>query len=418
MSQLEEIAPTLSKLCLAFDRNLRTNGMDKQQKGWGQFFEAETQADQIGLYGTCAGVAVKTAQNKDAAVDSGVELFLAASWKEPKNYNQNVRLAFLILCLSRSNNSALATIREDAVKELLRRKHPDGAWSDGLEQPAAKLPPNKISTAWALLALCQVRPNATLEDTANYLHGVILASRRIDKEVDPLLLAALLTAMEPAKIDKRVRRAAARVLRRQKPSDNPTIYFFDYRVPRGKNGTKARRDFLCVPQFFAYAALAATTPKFRPSIESFSREIGFHKIRIALSDMLEKAPLKNPRSEYPSTVDQAFLALALVLGIRMDTGFRNVVATLAPLYYAFKESYATRLLFPLIAIPLIAISAKDPKMILSIIGAFGHPAPEAITTFINSNTNGIAAFAVVVSMLAGQPLIRGLVSFVQKKWFI
>src|SRR6266481_4465999 len=135
MTTVSDLRGYLTRLAQHFDQNLRTNKNDPTQKGWGQFIAAEHHSNQIGLYGTNAGILVKTIADPTSTIDDAIVAYLTRQWNErtqsaQRYFNQTARLAFFVLALGRTTDERLITLRDVAATELVARQQPDGSWGD------------------------------------------------------------------------------------------------------------------------------------------------------------------------------------------------------------------------------------------------------------------------------------------------
>lgn len=256
----------LSRLAQRFDENLRTSPSDPTQKGWGQFIVAEHHSNQVGLHGTSAGLLVKLAANPNSTIDDGVVNYLTTQWAgrhktSQKYFNQTVRLAFMILALAKPSDDRLLPLRNEAVAELLKRQHGDGTWGDWhQEDSAAQAPPRPETTAWVILALVRLTQDDIRQNIANagrFLQNYALGFSRIDKEVDPLLIGAIMHALPSQETNSLVRASAVRLLLQNQPNTDLQIYFFDYILSNGSS-SQVKRDYLCVPHLFSYCVASTS----------------------------------------------------------------------------------------------------------------------------------------------------------------
>jgi hypothetical protein len=269
MERLTELRAYVPRLAGEFDRTLHPHPEFPDAKGWGQFLSAEHL--QVGLYGTCSEILVKTVASRQSPIDKGVREYLVCLWRNRQGeteryFNQTVRVAFLVLALARVADPQLLQLRAEAMDELTERQRPDGAWGDWGSGDA---PPRIETTAWAVLALMYLQDHkaeASARLGAQYLQRQVSAVQHIDQTFDAFILGVVLHTLPPSEIGGRVLKATIKVLTDSSPSNDLQIYFFDFTAGAGAE-RQLRRDFLCVPRFFGYCLLASA-PSFGSNRDS------------------------------------------------------------------------------------------------------------------------------------------------------
>ena len=124
MKPYKDIPPLLSALCDKLLAAIRINPKDTDLAGWGQFLDAEQHGAQIGTYGTSAALLLLQIANRpvsDPRICNLIEYFLDNPDSTPKLFSQNVRLAFLLLGLSRQENDRLRQQRQRLIQLLQQR---------------------------------------------------------------------------------------------------------------------------------------------------------------------------------------------------------------------------------------------------------------------------------------------------------
>jgi hypothetical protein len=427
MTTVDNLRGYVARLAQRFDENIRTSVSDPTQKGWGQFIAAEHHSHQIGLYGTSAGILVKTIASSQTQIDHAVQKYLSEQWnlrhnQSQKYFNQTIRLAFLILALARAEDQLLKTIRDEAVKELVGRQRRDGAWGDWAQDGEERsAPPRAETTAWAVLALTRLNESSTkneLTNGARFLQLQALSFARIEAEVDPLVLGVILQASPHVEIDPRVHRAAVAFLSQERPGPELHIYFFDY-VLNETAVQQVKRDYLCVPRFFAYCLLAGAPTIGHKTVSPESLRVALAHWRAIkqLEAILESEPLRTSQSRYPATVDQAFVALAVEYLARRSLRFGYFFDIGIPVFRSLRQNFVVRVLFPLLVLSVLGAVAHEPMNVSDLVVWTRGTESEALHTFVEKNASVLQVLAIGLGFLLGQPLLRSIKTWFQKAWF-
>jgi hypothetical protein len=418
---LTDFASPLARL---FDENLRTDPDDLKLKGWGQFIAAESHADQIGLYGTCAGILVKTVSDPNARIDPGVVAYVHSIWLnranlQAKYFHQNVRLAFFVMAIARTTETTIASIRSQAAEELIRRQLTDGSWGDWWQPEGQNAPsPRPETTAWAVLALARLndaRYGDELRKAGRYLQKQVLGYANIEKSVDPILLSAIVRALPEPDIDKRTRSAAVAILRKTRPQNEVHIYFFDY-LMGPSNKSLVKRDFLCVPAFLSYCLLSSSLD---PS-GGFSRtqlmvQLAHGRSVEHLKSLLEALPFKNPGSKFPASVDQAFLALSFDVASKRDVRFSGLFRFVRAIREPLRNSWVAQVLLPIVGVTLLATSAKDPNNLWNLYSYVSDFHATELRSWVERYNSVIQTLALGLSFFVGNPILMRIKNFALRK---
>jgi hypothetical protein len=414
---LTELIAPLTRL---FDDNLRKR---ESIKGWGQFVAAESHADQIGLYGTSAGILVKTISNPAAHIDDGVITYLRDIWGDRDNaavkyFHQNVRLAFFLLSIATSADPAIAAIRTQTSDELITRQLKDGGWGDWwLQTTESDTSPRLETTAWAILALSRVndpRHTDQLRKAGRFLQQNVIGHSNLD-EIDPILLSAIIRSLPAADVDKRVHSAAVNLLRKSRPQSDVQIYFFDY-VMGPERRRQVKRDFLCVPAFVPYCLLASSLEqKARLSLATVSVAFAHGRSVEYLKKLSETLPFRNPGSKFPATVDQAFLALAVEAASKREVKFGGALKLMRAARNYLANSWVFRVIAPILLATILGAAAKDPNLLWQTYAFATEFHVKDFRTWIESYSSLLQVSAIGISFFIGNPLIMNIKSFIEKK---
>jgi hypothetical protein len=420
MARLIELKQYVARLAQQFDQTLHAPPEKPVEKGWGQFLSAEHH--QVGLYGTCSGVLVKTIALPSSPIDEGITTYLARLWGErhgnaERYFNQTVRLAFLVLALARVQVPQLVILRAEVVKELVARQRTDGAWGDW---GGGDAPPRVETTAWAVLALARLQEAITNSNAvrgAAYLQAQVLAVKYIAQTFDAFILGVILHVLPEVELNQRVPSAALQVLGSARPTNDLQIYFFDFPTHSG-DGQEFRRDFLCVPRFFGYCLLA-TAPSFGPNLTSvtgFRVGVAHQRSLDHVEAILVGEPLHSSRSRYPATVDQAFVALSAEYLAERKLRFSRLIRIVRSLYGWMQGNLIVRIILPLAIVTFLGLLAKDPETGAKFaIRLLGGNAP-SLSALVKEYSDIIQFAAISVGFLVSEPLVESFYRFIKNKW--
>jgi hypothetical protein len=418
MKNTPDLKSYLARIADEFDQCLHTSPEDPAFKGWGQFLSPESR--QIGLYGTCAGILVKAIGTPDAPIDPGVQSYLVSLWRDrdgktERYFSQTIRLAFLILALARVQVPALMSIRNAAVRELTDRQRSDGAWGDW----GKDAPPRMETTAWAVLALARVddiSATTTARKGASFLQLQVLGYRTIDDSIDPFILGVILQVLshEP---NRRVISAAFQYLGKTRPTDELQIYFVDFSIQSGGT-TEMRRDYICVPRFFAFCLIASSST-LRSSVLWFAgarAAISHRRATDHLEKILAEGPLHTSASRSPSTVDQAFVALSVECIANYQSRLIGVIWWTRPILNYLRGNLFVRIGLPLFVLSFFGALAHDPNDIVDLTSWIMGGQTERISVFAGQHHAAIQFTAILIGFLVGKPLLNGIWRFIREKW--
>ena len=425
MSDGSILQPFLIRLARKFDQGIRALPEEQSLKGWGQFIAAEHHSRQVGLYGTCAGVIVKTIANKDATLDEGIILYLRQQWQQrnqssQRDFNQNIRISFLVIALAYVQDRRLITLRNQAVAELLRRQKGDGSWGDWwLENGDGAIAPSRLeTTAFAILALARLKLDQIRHNIlrgARFLQAEILAYSQIETDVDPFLVGVLLHCLPKDEIAGRIQTASDRFLSILRPTNDLSIYFFDYFLDDSEY-KDVKRDYLCVPRFFSFSLLSSSPGHDGFSLRAIRTALAHWRCGKFLSASLSKDPITIPGSRYPASVDQAFLALSAEYTDTKETRFGKLFGFIAPVYgYASKNSLV-RVAIPIIILGIIGAISEDPGNIIGLYKWFGGLEESDLAKFVITNASVIQISSIALCFLIGHPLLQSIWQYLREKW--
>ena len=176
-------------------------------RGWGQFLDGPKEHPQVGPYGVCSGIIVRSLAGREHKGREQAALHVlfamyrrheAGQPTERRCFTQNLRLAYLCLALRLAGASA-ADVARRAQEELLARRLPNGSWGDWwINDQNYDQTPSVFVTSIVLLCLLLFQNDKgggqaqTLRQSAEYLARELIEV----PEWSPLPAAAALAAPE------------------------------------------------------------------------------------------------------------------------------------------------------------------------------------------------------------------------------
>jgi hypothetical protein len=416
MKSSTDLESYLPRLVQQFDEGIHSSPTDASTRGWGQFLSPESH--QIGLYGTCSGILVTTIGSPSAPIDSGAVNYLVSSWNQrgiqtQRYFNQTLRLAYFVLSLARVQVPALLTIRNQAVAELTERQRPDGGWGDW-----ANAPPRMETTAWAVLALARLPDDLSAAMTAKkgaiFLQQRVLGFKDFVDSIDPFILAVILHT-SPPELSARIRSGALRQLSTVRPSDELQVYFVDFVVGSG-DASEMHRDYICVPRFFGFCLLASVPIELRSPFASIRFAISHRRAIAHLDRILAGGLLRTSASRFPSTVDQAFVALSVEYTVSCQPRFSGVISWARPWYLFLHRNFVFRIAIPLLLLSFLATLAHEPKDFVGLTFWLFRDNSELILEFTERHDALIRFTSILLGFVLGKPLIDSVWRFVRERW--
>lgn len=340
---------------------------DPNFAGWGQFVDAQAHTHQIGSYGTCAAILAILSADPAHQVDPRVSAQVAEFWNAgesagEKLRRQNVRLAFLVLCLAKTTDATLATVRGEVVQELRTRQLPSGAWGDWFH-PNEPTQARADTTAWVALALARLQANdATAIRGAEYLL-IEMSGAGAAKRLSPIAVAAAITILPVRQRTQELIARAQSLLDEIEGGDRENISFFDYIADDGGQ-TRVARDYICFPEFYPLSLILRGLHEVA-SVAALPR-LSLRRIDAAnglLALVQDGHPYRLRGAKFAATVDQAMLFLAYENLSRCRSKWDTVVTALRPAGEWAKNSFVTRVVLPVALLAGAAVTMEDPSAI-------------------------------------------------------
>ncbi|MEL7681414.1 hypothetical protein AAG602_09640 [Citromicrobium bathyomarinum] len=398
--KLDEIKNRLGEIADVIEASPRRDETGDLE-GWGQFVDATAHAHQIGSYGTAAALLVlHTADAKynvnDRVIAQIEELWRGDSRASKKLRTQNVRIAFLIIALSKVLNPNLVAVRSEAIEELRSRQIENGAWGDWDHQ--TELPQARLeATAWVALALDLVNPgDAFAVRGAEFLLDEQRAAGQ-SKRLSQLAVGAALAILPKEKAERLLFRATE-MLRQSAIDDSEAIAFFDY-IEDSNGGTRISRDYICYPEVYSISLLLRGAIKNCGKIGSiglaFRREETISKILTLIDDA---RPYKLRGAKFASTVDQAMLCLTYDNLVRSGSALSDLASIISPIQNWLSDGWVGRVVVPIILLGAAGATLEDPASVIHVLEMVSGNDLEATEDWVNTNESPIRI--VVAALLA------------------
>lgn len=407
-----EILPLLRAASQRVTTALRPQPDDSSMAGWGQFLNAEGHKEQIGPYGTSAALLLQSIAKSTPASDARVIKQIQVFWDEPiansKLRQQNARLAFLLLSLSKTVDSDLKIIEQGAVEELILRQRSDGAWADWCDPNGnTPGPPRPETTAWVILALHRSGQGGdSVKMGQTYLQNLV-SNTPEDAGVSRFSLGVLLWTMKSVELDRKTILAGLTQAQKLSGSPEEAISFFDYLKPSDEPGKgKVLRDYLCYPNIFAESLLVAGLSKSGNLFAKLRMTGARMRLLAKLSASLESGHLHMlPGAAFAATVDQAMIAMSCECLLEAQSRYDPTFKILTTSWEFLKGNVFFHVVIPLVLVCAATVAINDTKSFAAMLGVLPSSFAKPITNWIALNegwTRVAAAF--VLWLFANLPL--------------
>lgn len=404
MSAIDDLAARVRLIATEIQNNIRINSVRPGMAGWGQFIAA-SHAHQIGPYGTCAALLAISIGHSGAPIDpravKQIDDFLS-SGEGSKLYEQNVRLAFLVLSIGKIQDSTLIRIRDAVTRELRDRQLPDGSWGDWRDAGANPAPGRPETTAWVVLALGRLDPtDAAAIKGAEYISRQVVGTDQL-QILSPVAIAAALSILPRDKKNKALWQRAHSLVQAMQVTQEEHIAFFDYVE---LSNTRVARDYLCFPAFYALSLLINGMLRHSHTLELPRLAVARVRAIESLTNIIGTSGLyRLPGARFAATVDQAMVALAYEQLAENTPSIDPFVTLTHPMWQCASNSIILRVVLPLFAIVCAIVTLQSPKAVPEAIQRLtGVPLGELIT-FADDNASIIQlAVAFVIALFPQLP---------------
>jgi hypothetical protein len=331
-----KIDSSLKKLADSFLKELRH--VDGRFAGWGQFI-GEANRNQVGLYGTSAGLISISLGYGAARVPTPVVDYLASVWNDrnvpgtggARNFALTARRAFFLMALRQCDHPTLRPIASEADRELRERILPDGllvGWQIDSSKRAAT--GDETATYVAILAYALTGDKAKIppeiQRAASVLQGRLEGAPSSNSGLRKFALCSLCLALDPASLRPKIKQWISRSKITQETRGQDTLDFWDYDFQAG-DALVPRRDWLHVPADAVDILLA-------------SGLLGDKRQRLSALNLADEAASSFIGSglyfggrEKATSLSQAWIALALKHSKRIIAA----EASRKPWYYFFQR---------------------------------------------------------------------------------
>ena len=299
-----------------------TNG-----RGWGQFLDGPKEHPQVGPYGVCSGIIVRSLAGREhkgpeqRALHVLFEMLNRYQDGEPTTqrfFTQNLRLAYLCLALRLAGPPA-ATLAASAEEELLSRLLPGGTWGDWwINKDIYDPTPRPFVTSIVLLCLLLFSgerdrgPASTLGGTLRRSTEFLAKALKDIPDWPPLPKAAALAALGAARYREPnvYRQVNSLLVAPPAVTSDLGVYFYDYQFLQPGGGHHYSRDYFIVP-IELLIAIVGLLPNARVNARLHALTTIDH---VKSTVVANNGAYRSLSEQRLSTKNQAWAAIALKLG--------------------------------------------------------------------------------------------------------
>ena len=385
--------------------------------GWGQFVDAPAHSHQIGAYGTCAAILTLMAGDPGHPIDARIaaqvdEFWRGASPGALKLRSQNIRLAFLVLCLAGTVEPTLAAVLQEAINELRGRQMNNGAWGDWAHQSEAPQARSE-TTAWVALALARAGPgDPHAIRGAEYLLTEINGAAS-SKRLSPIAVGAALTILPENQISGDLIRQAKMLLGRSQAGDGEAISFFDF-VEGQAGASRIARDYLCFPEIYALTLVLRGLHKHGSWPSVFGNALRRLEVADVLLNLVEDGrPYKLRGAKFAATVDQAMIALAYENLRECKSKIDPFIQSVRPLFAWLRENLVVRVVVPIAFLALAAATMEEVKTLAELMNFVGLDS-SSLNSWLTSRES-VVRVSVAIFLILTPWIPLSVLNFVRRK---
>lgn len=404
MSAMEELGSRVRAIASEVENNIRGNPDNPEEAGWGQFVDAQAHYKQIGPYGTAAGLLLLSVSKPQAAVDQRAIAQVETFWRQrnlnTKLFRQNVRLAFLVLSLAKTQDPSLVAVRDAVVNKIRGRQLPDGAWGDWYDTEGNNPSPGRPeTTAWVVLALSRVDANdPDAMRAAEYLQQHLKGTGQF-RSLSAIGVAAALSILPRNHQISELRERAHNLIRSFEVDQEEHISFFDYVKP-APNGMRMARDYLCFPAFYSLSLLVNGLLRGARRLELLWLTLKRMRVVELLTRTVGNGHLyKLPGARFAATVDQAMIALAYEQLAENPSAIDPSITFLRPKLDWVSESWIFRAILPVLVVVFAIVTLESPKAVPEAIGVLTGWQTQPIVQFAEGNDSLISIMVDIIIVL-------------------
>ncbi|AWL99261.1 hypothetical protein [Bradyrhizobium amphicarpaeae] len=253
-----KIDSALKKLADSFLNEQRAVEGGSDFKGWGQFI-GQKNRNQVGLYGTCAGVICISLAYGYPRIPAPVIDYLVSLWNDRnvpgtrggRDFALTARRAFFLMAVRQSKHPKLQAIAPEADRELRERILSDGllvGWQ--IDKSTRAATGNETATCVAILAYVLTGKKSDIPPemlrAATALQERLEGAPSSNSGLRKFSLCALCLALDQGNLRPRIKQWIVRSKITQETRGQDTLDFWDYDYRVGE-GLISRRDYLHVP---------------------------------------------------------------------------------------------------------------------------------------------------------------------------
>jgi hypothetical protein len=361
MIDLDELGGCIRLIATRVSNQVRAVPGRPELAGWGQFVDA-VHVHQIGPYGTYAALLTISIGNPGHTFDRRVMKQAEEFWtlRESRLFEQNVRLAFLVLSLARIQQDSLQQVCTEVANELRSRQLADGSWGDWRDTAQLPAVGRPEATAWVVLALGRLSSTdpAAIKG-AQYL-ATQMTGMNQPQLLSPIAVAAAISVLPRKQQNAALRRRARHLVQNMQVGQEENISFFDYM----QSDTRLARDYLCFPAFFPFSVLVKGVLRDCSFVELPMLASARIRLTARLYAVIDAGQFyRLPGAQFSATVDQAMVALTFEQLRESTTKIDGLVGRMLPIWRGVSSNFFIRVVAPLIIVAGSIVTLQSPSAI-------------------------------------------------------
>jgi hypothetical protein len=377
-----ELTERLDSLARRFEDNSET-APDTDFIGWGQFLDVQKKYQQLGPYGTGAGLIVLALADRGQSRPIVKAQELLNYWwgrrndpndRSHRQYIQTLRVAFQHLALRLSGTPATDSHLLETRRVLLDRVLPSGFWGNyWTTSQVHDSTPRIFPTAMCILSFALMRPDGEpLDERILAAVGKLELRLQTARNLSLLEMAAMIAALLSAKrgsLQRKTKRKIRRIARRIVPElTDQASYFFDFEsLPDSAGRIYSRDYFIISPEILL--AIAG----FQPGAPGTLRLMAERTTTLLNQNLEENDNAYRPtESSRTSTMDQAWTAILLASPLE---GYKSPGVLSHTWYWLSRErkdNVVTGTVLPIFAVTIVTVAnliLKDADLLSKTVSA-------------------------------------------------